>query len=209
MNTPAQPLHVWIFNDASVSTLLRADSPLWGGVAPGLIVELSPRPALAHALDLETPPAYPGVAGLLGSATAPADLVVRIAGLPVPAILASAQPLTPATAIAALRRLAADTRISGTRLILLDASLAPELVPALASCARLGLAWDLSTPPGPSLQPLLAALAAENLLRAATWAGLLAYFSPDHQATAEEQAAATAALANLPSARLLPSLPPT
>lgn len=203
MNASSQPLHVWIFNDASVASLLLADSPLWPDSIPGLLAELSPHPVLAHALDLETPPSYPGLAGLLGPSTAPADLVVRLPDLPFPAILSPSQPLSPATAIAALRRLRTESRVFGPRLLLLDASLVSDLLPALASADRIGIAWDLSTPPGPQLQGLLSSLAGENLLRPATWAGLLGYFSPDHQATDEERASAATSLASLPSARLL------
>ncbi len=204
MSQATHPLHIWIFNDASVVSLLNAGSPLWDdGIPPGLIVELSAHPTLAYALDLETPASYPGVAGLLGHSTAPGDLVVRLPNVSIPAILAPAGPLTPATAAAALRRLAADHRVIGRRIVLVEASLAPALAPVLAACGRLGVVWDLSAPPGPRLDELLAALAAENLLRDASWAGLLAYFSPDHHATADEQAAAAAALSALPSARLL------
>ena len=49
----------------------------------------------------------------------------------------------------------------------------------------------------------LDALPAESLVRPATWAGLLGYFSPDHAATPEEHASASAAFSALPSARLL------
>lgn len=206
MSSTAQPLHIWIFNDASVASLLRADSPLWPDTIPGLLVELSTRPVLAHALDLETPPAYPGLVGLLGPTTAPADLVIRLPDLPFPAILSPAQPAAAASAIAAVRRLRTESRIFGPRILLLDASLVPDILPALAAADRVGIAWDLSTPPGPQLQSLLSALAGENLLRPATWAGLLGYLSPDHQATEEERAAAATSLAALPSARLLPAL---
>lgn len=207
MSLPTHPLHVWIFNDSSVVSLLRPGSPLWDdGVAPGLIVELSPHPTLAYALDLETPAAYPGVAGLLGGATAPADLVVRLPDVSIPAILAPAAPLSAATVTASLRRLATDARITGRRMVLVEASLAPSLAPALAACARLGVVWDLSATPGQGLEELLSALAAENLVRDDTWAGLLSYFSPDQEATAQERSAATVALASLPSARLLPAL---
>lgn len=203
MSSSAQSLHVWIFNDASVASILRPDSPLWPDSIPGLLAELAPRPVLAHALDLETPATYPGLAGLLGPSTAPADLVIRLPDLPFPAILASAQPLSAASTIAAVRRLASDSRVFGPRVLLVESSIVGDILPALASADRIGLAWDLSTPPGPQLQNLLALLAGENLLRPATWAGLLAYFSPDHQASDQERAAAAAALAPLPSARLL------
>ncbi len=206
MNNSTHPLHVWIFNDASVASLLRADSPLWADFVPGVIVEIAERPTLAHALDLETPPSYPGVAGLLGTAAAPSDLVVRLPAVSIPAILTAAQPLTPATLSAALRKLANDGRIFGPRVILLDAALVPALTSALLSCTKLGIAWDLSIAPGPALPALLGTLATENLLRPETWAGLNAYFSPDHFATDEEHSAALASLNALPTARLLPSL---
>lgn len=208
MNQTQHPLHVFIFNDASVAGLLRADSPLWADFVPGLVVELSERPALAHSLDLETPPSYPGLAGLLGAATAPADLVVRLPSLPFPAILASSNPLTAATVAAALRKLSSDSRIHGPRVILLDAALVQAHASAIVSCAKLGIVWDLSAAPAANLSSLLGTLSGENLLRPDTWAGLHAYFSPDHHATAEEQAAAMAALSSLPSARLIPSLAP-
>jgi hypothetical protein len=197
------PLHIWIFNDASIAFLLRPDSPLWADFTPGVLVELADRPTLAHAFDLETPANYPGAAGLLGTTTTPADLVVRLATIPTPTILAPSQPLTPATAIAALRRLAPDTRIEGPRVVLLDAALAPAITPALAYATRLGIAWDLSTPPGRELPRLLDALSAESLVRPETWAGLIGYFSPDHAATPEEYASASAAFAALPAARVL------
>lgn len=208
MSQSQHPLHVFIFNDASVSGLLRADSPLWADFVPGLVVELSEHPALAHSLDLETPPSYPGLAGLLGPATAPADLVVKLPALPFPAILASSHPLTAATVAAALRKLASDSRIHGPRVILVDASLVHAHASALSSCAKLGIVWDLSAAPAATISSLLATLSGENLLRPDTWAGLHAYFSPDHHATPEERAAAMAALSSLPSASLIPSLAP-
>jgi hypothetical protein len=197
MNQSRHPLHVFIFNDASVAGLLRADSPLWADFVPGLVVELSEHPALAHSLDLETPPAYPGLAGLLGPATAPADLVVRLPSLPFPAILASSHPLTSATVTAAFRKLACDSRVHGPRVILVDAALMQAYAPALASCTKIGIAWDLSVAPAATLSALLGTLSTENLLRPDNWAGLHAYFSPDHQATDEERAAAMAALSAL------------
>lgn len=205
MSSSAQPLHVWIFNDASIASLLRVDSPLWAGLLPGLLVELTASPVLAHALDRVVPPLYPGLAGLLSAQLDPADFAIRLPRLPFPAILAqpSALGVSAAVASAALRRLRTDARIVGPRILLVDTAAVANLLPALALADRVGIAWDLSTPPGPQLPELLSALAGENLLRPATWAGLLGYLSADHQPTDEERAAAAACLSGFPSARLL------
>lgn len=203
MNNSAQPFHVWIFNDASIVSLLRANSPLWPDFTPGILAELSTGPVLAHALNLTPPSAYPGFAALLGSNTTPSELAVRLPELSIPAILSPTKPLAPASAIAAIRRLRTDSRITGPRLLLLEAALACELLPSLASADRIGIAWEMSSPPGNELEIILAALESENLLRANTWAGLLGYFGTDHQATEEEKAAATATLAPLSFARMI------
>jgi hypothetical protein len=209
MNTNArQPLHIWIFNDASIASLLQPDPPLWPGFKPAIIAEVSDRPALAYSLDLETPAAYPGIAGLLGPSTAPADLAVRLPRLQIPAILAPAQSLNASVWLAALRRLAHDPRITGPRIVLVDAALAPSLAPVLALADRIGLAWDLSTPPGAPLQALMQVLAQDGILRPETWAGIAAYFSADHVPAADELSSAQTTLAALPGGRLLPALAP-
>jgi hypothetical protein len=203
MNQSAQPLHIWIFNDASIVSLLHANSPLWPDFTPGLLAELASAPILAHVLNLETPPSYPGLAGLLGSSTSPADLTVPMPNLMFPVILSSATNLAPAAAIAAIRRFLSDSRIVGPRVLILEAALACALVPALACADKIGMVWDFSCPPGDQLQFLLNALDGENLLRPSHWAGLIGYFSPDHQATEDESAAAAAMLAPFSFARML------
>jgi hypothetical protein len=203
MNDSAQPLHIWIFNDASIASLLRADSPLWPDFIPGLLAELSTATVLAHSLNLEIPSPYLGLAGLLNSSTSPADLAVPLPDISFPAILSPSHALAPASAIAALRRLRSDPRILGPRVLILEAALAGELLPSLAFADRIGIAWDISSPPGTQLQMLLSALEGENLLRPSHWAGLIGYFSPDHQATDDERAAAAAMLAPLSFARML------
>jgi hypothetical protein len=110
--------------------------------------------------------------------------------------------------LAALRRLVHDPRISGSRVVLVDATLVPSLVPALALADRIGLAWDLSTPPGAPLQALLQVLTQDELLRQDTWAGIAAYFSADHAPSAEELSSAETSLSALPGGRLLPALAP-
>ena len=206
MSTPTMPLHIWIFNDASVADLLAPGSPLWGKTVPSLIAEVAERPTLAHTLDLETPATYPGMAGLLGRTTKPADLVVKLPGTQLPAILAPAQMLTPAVWAAAIRRLATDTRIDGPRLLLVDAALLPSLVSVLVRAQRIGLVWDLSTPPGDDLGQLLEGLTTEGLLSSTQWAGLLGYFSADHGMHPEEARAAELSLHSLPGARMLSAL---
>ena len=52
MTAPAENLHVWIFNDASIASLLREGSPLWPDFEPGLIVEMADAPVLAHTLNV-------------------------------------------------------------------------------------------------------------------------------------------------------------
>lgn len=203
MNHPTQPLHIWIFNDASVSCLLNAKSPLWPDFTPGLLAELSSSPVLAHTLNLETPAGYPGLAGLLGSSTSPADLAVRLPDLSIPAILSPAQALSPATAFAAIRRLRVDPRIQGTRLLLLEASLVADYLPGLACVDQLGILWDMSSPPGAPVQNLLSGLEREILQLPGKWAGLLGYFSPDHHASAGEIEAAAESMKALPSARMI------
>lgn len=197
MKNSAQPLHIWIFNDASIVSHIRASSPLWPDFTPGLLAELSTAPVLAHVLNLETPSSYPGLAGLLSPTTSPTDLSVRLPDCSFPAILSPTSPLATASAIAALRCFRNDSRIAGPRVIIIEAALVSELLPALAFADRIGIAWDISNPPGTQLKLLLDALDGENLLRPTHWAGLHAYFSPDHQATDEEQASASATIAKI------------
>jgi hypothetical protein len=204
INSPP-PLHVWIFNDASIASLLHPESPLWPDLPPAALLEFAPFPTLARAFGLPIPPDYTGWAGLLNS-HAPFDSVaLRPSALPFPILCAPdlAPDITAAVAAAILRRLRAEPGLPGPRVLLVESSLVDAILPALALADRLGIAWDLSTPPGPQLSALLAALEGENLLRPATWAGLLGYLSPDHSATEAERAAAAATLAPLPSARLL------
>ena len=201
---PTPPLHAWIFNNASIAGLLSASPPvLWKDPPPGIIVELGEAPALALAGDLETPPGFPGVAGLLGTMATPADLVVRLPDVPAPVLLApSAAPGLPAVA-AALSRLAGDTRVPGMRLLLVSMEYAPRMLHLLSGCSQVGIAYDCSVPPSAELERLVALLAEEGLPNLPSWAGMLAYFGADHQATASERATLEALLQGIPGARLL------
>ncbi len=201
MNHSAQSFHIWIFNDASIVSLFHAESPLWPDFTPGLLAELSSAPTLAHALNFQTPPTHPGLAGLLGSS--PAEVTIPLPNLSFPGILSSANALAPASAISALRRFRTDSRIQGPRVLILESALVGELLPALACADRIGIVWDLSNPPSDQLQILLTALDGENLLRPSHWAGLLGYFSPDHQVNDDERATAAATLVPHPFAQML------
>ena len=88
-------------------------------------------------------------------------------------------------------------------MLLVEAALAAKPLVSLASADRIGIAWDLSTPPDEQLEALLSTMRNEHLTSPAQWSGLLGYFSPDHGTSEEEHSAASAAFSELPFAQVI------
>lgn len=203
--TPPPSLSVIIFHDPSVLSHLGSDSPLFEASSPRLIVEFSAAPILASGLDLDTPAAYPGPAGLLSPDSVPSDLAIACPALACPAILAPGRRIGLSVLGAVLRRLGTDVSLPSPTVALVDAKIAPALAPWLAYCSRLGVAVDLGLPFTAELASTLTALDNESLLDPVRWSGFSGYFSDHHHPTEVELASASKELRQFPGGRLLES----
>lgn len=139
-----------------------------------LLIEFAQRPSLAFALNLETPPAFPGLAGLLGGLSLE-ELSLKSDQLPVPLILAPGAPISAAVlraALAALRELpGAPARVT----LLVPVDEAPDLGAALHLADSHAIAWDAAAHPETSLVEFVRWVRAEALLTLATFQGFLPY----------------------------------
>lgn len=162
-----------LFHDsATIASFLNTDAgrPFGGD----LMVECSREPALSLVLNLETPPTYPGISGLLGgvdigSLAHPSD------HLPAPVILGAGAPVSFSairSALALLRK--PDERLSAVTL-LVRLSDARPLGAALAWAERFAIAWDVGAFPHEELLDFGRWLAAERLLNRANFSGLFPY----------------------------------
>jgi hypothetical protein len=137
-----------------------------------LLVEVAPEPSLTVTLGLDTPVAFPGIAGILGGQVALDDLKVEHPGLPAPIVLGPGKRLSPHLMSAAVARLdESERRREVTLLLHLDDVAA--LGRALARVDRIALAVDTADHPGESLPELAEFLAREELLGG--WDGLFLY----------------------------------
>ncbi len=161
--------------DATVPAFLRL--PEGRPLAGDLLVECATAPALAFALDLETPAAYPGIAGLLGNLTTK-DLAITGDHLPVPIILAPGTAVSPLALQTALDRLRRRNDRHPNITLLVPLSEAHVFGAALALCDRFALAWNATSFPPAALAAGIEALAAEGLIEPSTFAGFFPY-TPD------------------------------
>ena len=142
--------------------------------AGDLLVECGLQPALGFVLNLETPPNYPGIAGLLGGADI-GTLAHPSQQLPAPIILAPGATVSrPAirAALPLLRR--PDDRLAAITL-LVPLSEARGLGSALAVAERFGIAWDAAAMPHEELVEFGRWLANERLINDVNFAGLIPY----------------------------------
>lgn len=139
-----------------------------------LYIEFARRPSLSFALNLETPPAFPGLAGILGGLSL-ADLSLKPEQLsapfvPAPGTHVSASVLR--SALAALRGLpGAPARIT----LLVPVDEAPELGAALHLADSHAIAWDAAAHPETDMVEFARWARAEALFTPATFRGLLPY----------------------------------
>ncbi len=200
MSRPPPKITCLFFSDVSVAAFLH--TPAGRPFAGDLLVECGPRPALAFALNVETPANYPGVAGLLGGVDV-GTLAHPTDKLPAPILLAPGSPAAPAAlraGLALLRR--GDDRLDAVTL-LVPVAHARELGAALAHADRFAIAWDAAAFPHEELTDFARWLAAEKLLTAENFAGLHSYATePVARAHAERIQALLAPLtARVPALR--------
>lgn len=162
-----------LFHDAPTVTsfLQTAEGRAFGG---DLLVECSSVPALGFVLNLETPPNYPGVAGLLGGVDL-GTLAHPSENLPAPIILAPGSRVSPAALRSALARLERpDERLAAITL-LVPIGEARALGSALAVAERFAIAWDASAFPHEELIDFARWFATEQLGDEESFAGLFPY----------------------------------
>jgi len=152
-----------------------------------LLVELAPEPNLTVTLGLDTPTAFPGVAGILGGQVALDDLKVEYPGLPAPIVLGPGKRLSPHLLSAAIARLdETPRRVDLTLLVHLDDVSAFRS--ALARADRVALVLDAADRPGESLPELAEFLVAEERLGENGWDGLFVYTGEGRPAMPEVSA---------------------
>lgn len=137
-----------------------------------LLIEVAPEPSLTVTLGLDTPVAFPGLAGILGGQVALDDLKIEHPSLPAPIVLGPGKRLSPHLMSAAVASL--DESGRGDRVtLLLHLDDATALSRALARVDRIALAVDTADRPGESLPELAEFLTREELLGG--WDGLFLY----------------------------------
>jgi hypothetical protein len=149
-------------------------------------IELGLRPALAYALNLETPALFPGLAGLLGGLPL-ADLALNTEHLPCSFVPAPGAPVSVATLRAALVALRATKATQVTLLVSVED--APSLGAVLHTADRFALAWDALAHPETSLADFARWLKTEALLTPTNFLGLLAYSAQPLDAPAARHSA--------------------
>ncbi len=159
---------------ATVGTLLG--TPQGRPLAGDLLVECATYPFLGFSLGVETPPGYPGLAGLLGG-TDLGSLAHATDRLPAPVILAPGAPVGASALRSALARLRRpDDRVKSVTLLVPFAE-ARALGAALGLAERFAIAWDISELPHAELLDFARWLAEEPLFEPAAFAGVFAYAS--------------------------------
>lgn len=160
------------FNDASVAAFLNsaAGRPFAGE----LLVECALAPTLCFGLNVETPPNFPGIAGLLGGVEV-GTLAHGTDLLPAPVVFAPGAPVSATAARSALQRLErTDTRLTAISL-LVPMEAARTFGASLAIADRHLIAWDATSAPSDTLVDFARWLATEQLIGAHNFAGLFAY----------------------------------
>ncbi len=182
----ANSIHCLVYSHPTVVQRLReaAFKPLAGRI----LVELAPEPTLAHALGLETPASFPGVAGILAKKHPLGDLAVELRELPVPIVLAPGAETSP-KALEDAVALLPDHGTHGQISILVHVRDLDLIRFALASVDKLSVLWDLADLPGSSLTGLADFLAAEDLLTPGFWGGFHPYEHPDRPVPPENREA--------------------
>jgi hypothetical protein len=160
------------FTDSTVPAFLHSSAGR--ALAGDLLVECALHPSLSFVLNLETPPNYPGVAGLLGGADVgtlahPTDL------LPASIILAAGATVSPVAVRTALARLIHPDDHLRAITLLVPIAEARALGAALALADRYAIAWNATAFPHEELVEFARWLAAEHLLSADNFAGLYPY----------------------------------
>ena len=193
MSLPPPVLTCLFCSDATVPAFLK--SPAGQALAGDLLVECGLNQALSYVLNLETPPAYPGVSGLLGGID-PSALAHASDLLPVPIILAAGtmgSGVALRTALTLLRR--PDDRLKAVTLLVPIAD-ARSLGAVLAIADRYAIAWNATAYPHEELLEFARWLATEQLLTADNFSGLYPYaVEPVDAAHAQKLAALLAPLA--------------
>lgn len=172
MSLPSPTLTCLFYSDATVTAFLQSSAGR--ALAGDLLVECALSQALSYVLNLETPPNYPGIAGVLGGVDVgtlahPSDL------LPAPIILAAGtagSALAVRTALDHLRR--PDERLKAITLLVPVAD-ARSLGAALAIADRYAIAWNAGTYPHEELVDFARWLAAEGLLHRENFSGFHPY----------------------------------
>ncbi len=142
--------------------------------AGDLYIELSTRPALAFALNRETPAHFPGLAGLLGGLPLQ-ELALSIDRLPAKLIPAPGSAPDPAVLRDALGLLRSRPDAPAHITLLVPVAQAAVLGAALHLADRFAIAWDANQAPETDLLEFARWARAEHLLAPATFAGLFPY----------------------------------
>jgi hypothetical protein len=186
MSRPPPRITCLFHSDLSVVSFLNsAEGRPWCG---DVVIECSPRPALAFPLNVETPANYPGVCGLLGGVDV-GLLAHATDRVPAPVIFAPGSAVAATAVRAALARLGRpDERLTAVTL-LVPIAFARELGAALAIADKFGIAWDATAFPHDELADFARWVSAEKFFTAANFGGLFPYaaegLAPAHRARLE------------------------
>ncbi len=149
-------------------------SPAGRDLGGDLLVDCGLAPTFASALELDLPPGFPGIAGLLGGRTL-GELLRKSSRLPVPFLPAAAQPAAAAPVRSALQLLPQCDAGFARMTLLVPLADARALGAALAVAHRFAIAWDISEPPQAELADFARWLAEECLADRSSFAGLFPY----------------------------------
>ena len=187
----ANSIHCLVYSHPTVVQRLKeaAFKPLAGRI----LVEIAPEPTLGHALGLETPANFPGVAGILSKKHNLSDLSVDVRELPVPIILAPGAETSP-KALEDAVALLSDHSNHGQISLLVHVRDLDLVKGALAHVDKLTVLWDLADLPGSSLVSLAEYLASEDLLTPEFWGGFVPYEHTDRPVPPENREALEAIL---------------
>ncbi|MCC5840777.1 MAG: hypothetical protein JJT96_11680 [Opitutales bacterium] len=135
-----------LHNEGSILSALSQWSQQTGEALPDLLVECGEQPLLAHILNLDTPPQYPGLRGALVDPDRWPELAISHENAPAPILLAPAQGIAPAHAAMALRRLQLSPRAPARIALLLDLAKMEDWFPVLAGLDETLVIWDAALP---------------------------------------------------------------